>query len=110
MSCKIWACVNTTGGTGKTTLTAILASEIIRLGGSVALGDTDPNQPLLNWQDKFPESARLPVLLDDGPQSFGKREDAMEMGDGQNTLLARLDPLATDRALTGKLPRFSSWH
>jgi chromosome partitioning protein len=104
MSCKIWACVNTKGGTGKTTLTAILASEIIRLGGSVALVDTDPNQPLLNWQDKFPESARLPVLLDDDPdgQSLGDTiERAKELAD-----FVLVDTEGSENMRMARLPRF----
>ena len=64
MSCKIWANINSKGGTGKTTLTAILASEIVRLGGTVALVDTDPNQPLKFWHEALPSTHTISVLVD----------------------------------------------
>ncbi|MEJ5220152.1 ParA family protein [Cognatishimia sp. D5M38] len=104
MSCKIWACVNTKGGTGKTTLTAILASEIIRLGGSVALVDTDPNQPLENWQNKFPKESRLPVLLDDDPDGATLAdtiERATELAD-----FVLVDTEGSENMRMARLPRF----
>lgn len=64
MSCMIWANINSKGGTGKTTLTAILASEIVRLGGTVALVDSDPNQPLKRWHDALPNTKQISVLVD----------------------------------------------
>lgn len=67
MTATFWATASTKGGAGKTTLIAILTSEIIRLGGTVALIDADANTPLLNWVRRAGLKDRIPVIVDEHP-------------------------------------------
>ena len=44
------AIANPKGGTGKTTVTLLLAEEIARAGGAVCVLDCDPNQNVVEWR------------------------------------------------------------
>lgn len=48
----VWTLASTKGGCGKTTLAAVITSEVVRLGGTVTLIETDANRPLSHWAAK----------------------------------------------------------
>jgi len=52
---------NRKGGSGKTTLTLILADRILDAGGKVALLEGDPNSPLLGWARGRDDCATIDV-------------------------------------------------
>jgi chromosome partitioning protein len=61
---SVWCMFSTKGGVGKTTVTAVLAGEINRLGGTVTVIDTDQNQPLALWAEKQNLPAGIQVVSD----------------------------------------------
>lgn len=84
MSATLWATISTKGGAGKTTLMAILAGEIIRLGASVAIIDADANQPLRKWVQRAGLEDRVPVVVDEHPDGSTLEESiakASELGE-----------------------------
>jgi chromosome partitioning protein len=84
MTATLWATVSTKGGAGKTTLMAILASEIVRLGGTVALIDADGNLPLKKWVERAGLKDRIPVVVDEHPDGSTLEESirkASELGE-----------------------------
>ncbi|WP_299082978.1 ParA family protein [uncultured Ruegeria sp.] len=96
MSAHVWATASTKGGAGKTTLIAILAGEIMRLGGTVALIDGDPNTPLLNWVNRSDLAKRIPVIVDTDPEG-SELESNIEKASGQAEFVL-LDTEGTENA------------
>jgi chromosome partitioning protein len=50
------------GGVGKSTAAVLLASELARHGGSVAMIDADPNRPLSQWVSRAGKPERRTVI------------------------------------------------
>lgn len=75
---SVWCMFSTKGGVGKTTVTALLAGEIIRLGGTVTIIDTDQNQPLALWAEKhhLPDGIQVVSDHDDSGRTILKLIDA----------------------------------
>lgn len=74
---SVWCMFSTKGGVGKTTVTALLAGEIIRLGGTVTVIDTDQNQPLALWAEKenLPDGIKVVSDHDDSGRTILKLID-----------------------------------
>ena len=60
---KIISIVNEKGGTGKTTISANLATALHRRGKSVILVDADPQGSARDWRSASPEGANLPDVV-----------------------------------------------
>jgi chromosome partitioning protein len=55
------AFISPKGGAGKTTAAAVLALRLVQLGRRVALVDSDPNKPLVQWSELTGQSDRISV-------------------------------------------------
>lgn len=83
----IWSLSSTKGGCGKTTLAALLASEIIRNGAPVTLIDTDPNHPLVTWAEKGNLPDSLTILEDNDPSGRTLSKTLDELKDARSFVI-----------------------
>ena len=81
---------NPKGGTGKTTAALLLAEEIHRAGGRVAILDCDPNHNIVQWADERREEGR------DVPFTVVPRPRIEDMGDVIEAQEASCDYLLID--------------
>jgi chromosome partitioning protein len=102
----IWTLASTKGGCGKTTLTAIIASEITKSGGQVAVLDTDKNTPLLRWADKglLPAAVTVHDVTDPSGRALTNKISELR---GSKTFVL-IDTEGTQNVLTGLAIQHSS--
>lgn len=102
----VWTLASTKGGCGKTTLTAIIAGEIVKNGGTVVLIDTDKNTPLMRWaaKNRLPDAV---TVLDATDKSGRELTDALQrLKDSRSFVL--IDTEGTRNMLTGLAVQQSS--
>ena len=68
MNAEVWVLCSTKGGCGKSTLAAIIASEMARIGQTVTLIDADENAPFVRFANKNLLPNNLKVIKDDDPK------------------------------------------
>jgi chromosome partitioning protein len=95
----IWSIASTKGGCGKTTLTAIIASEIVRSGGTVVLLDTDENRPLVRWAKlgKLPDEVNVIDATDKSGRTLTEVIERLR----QTRHFVLIDTEGTQNMLTG---------
>ena len=102
----IWTLASTKGGCGKTTLTAIIANEIVKSAGQVAILDTDKNTPLLRWANKglLPDSVTIHDATDPAGRALTYKISELR---GSKTFVL-IDTEGTQNVLTGLAIQHSS--